>query len=176
MSIAVFLDRDGVINVRRDQYVLRWSEFRFLEGVLPALVKLTQYPVSIVVVTNQSAIGRGLLQECGMTFIHKQMMERIQQAGGRIDRIYVCPHRPDEGCSCRKPEPGLLLRAARELNLELESSYMVDDNPRDLQAAHVVGCKAVLIGGELESETASGVVDWIAPDLAQAVDWICQDL
>jgi len=100
---AVFLDRDGVICRNRDDYVKCWAEFEWLPGSLEAIVQLSRQGLVVVVVTNQSALARGLTSEALVEDIHQRMQAGIQESGGRISGVYVCPHRPDEGCNCRKP-------------------------------------------------------------------------
>ena len=175
MHGAVFLDRDGVINLRREDYVLRWDEFVFLPHALPSLARLAQLPLSIAVISNQSAVGRGLLTLPELEAIHRAMVAQIVGAGGRIDRIYVCPHRPEDKCSCRKPEPGLLIRAAKEMDLCLSRSYLVGDQDSDIQAARAVGCLGIKIGSEKTDKSWKGEQPdlLVLPGLAQAVDWIC---
>ena len=129
---AVFLDRDGVINRDRSDYVKTWEEFEFLPGVLEAFRLLAPSPHRVVVVSNQSAIGRGLVSRETVEEIHARMTEAVRRGGGRIDAVFYCPHRPDEDCLCRKPRPGLLLQAARELDIDLPASWLIGDDRRDL--------------------------------------------
>ena len=145
MRPAVFLDRDGVINENRSDYVKSWQEFVFLPNVFEPLRYLAQSSYIVVVVTNQSAIGRGLVSAAIVEEIHCRMQTEIQHNGGRIDAIYYCPHHPNEGCSCRKPKPGLLLRAAQDLNIDLERSYFVGDAVSDVEAAMNAGCRPVFV-------------------------------
>ena len=178
MRGAVFLDRDGVINENRSEYVKSWDEFRFLPGALVSLARLAQSPFSIVLVSNQSAINRGLVSWSEVNAINARMVHRVEANGGRIDAVYVCPHRPDEGCSCRKPEPGLLHQAAAELAIDLNSSYVVGDALCDMQAALTAGCVPLLVltgrgQEELVKAHDARVVDFVYfPDLLQAVDFI----
>ena len=142
---AIFLDRDGVINRDRLDYVKSWAEFEFLPGVLEALRRLARLPYTIVVLSNQSVIGQGLVSQAVIDDIHVRMQAAIQQTGGRVDAVYYCPHHPHAGCDCRKPRPGLLLRAARELNLDLLASWFIGDDLRDLQAAVAAGVQPILV-------------------------------
>ncbi len=142
---AVFLDRDGVINKDRPDYVKSWEEFEFLPGVLEAFRVLAASPHRIVVVSNQSSIGRGLVSRETVDGIHARMTEAIRRSGGRIDAIYYCPHRPDEDCPCRKPRPGLILKAARELDIDIAGSWLVGDDLRDLETAVAAGVRPVLV-------------------------------
>lgn len=139
MKPAVFLDRDGVIIENREAYVRSSQDVVFIPGALPALACLAVSPLAVVIVTNQSAIGRGLLPFGKAQEINRQVLEAIQQAGGRVDGLYMCPHTPAEACDCRKPRPGLLLQAAHELRLDLSHSFMVGDALTDLIAAEQAG-------------------------------------
>ncbi len=142
---AVFLDRDGVINRNRPDHVKAWEEFEFLPDSFTALRELADLDLPVVVVTNQSVIGRGIARGETVDQINSSMVERVRAAGGRIDRVYYCPHRPDEGCDCRKPAPGLLLRAAEDLGLDLRLSFLVGDGANDVEAALRVGCTPLLV-------------------------------
>lgn len=145
MRPAVFLDRDGVINENRDDYVKDWTEVRFIPGALAALACLSTLPFSIVLITNQSAIGRGILTLEQVEAIHRRLVTEIQAHGGRMDGVYYCPHHPDVGCDCRKPQPGLLYRAAQELELDLARSYLIGDAVSDVEAALAAGCRPILV-------------------------------
>jgi len=142
---GLFVDRDGVINENRSDYVRRLDQFRFLPGVLDALADVARSPFTIVVVTNQAAVGRGYMTRQALDGIHHWMLEQVGAHGGRIDEVYVCPHRPDDGCTCRKPRPGLLRDAARDFNLSLEHSYFIGDATSDVQAAIAAGCRPILV-------------------------------
>jgi D-glycero-D-manno-heptose 1,7-bisphosphate phosphatase len=172
---AVFLDRDGVINRDRPDYVKSWEEFEFLPGALEALRLLALGPRRIIVVSNQSAIGRGLVSREDVDRIHARMTEAVRGAGGRIDAIYYCPHRPDEGCPCRKPRPGLLRKAARELGLDLPGSLLIGDDLQDLETAVAAGVRPVLVRtghGKVLPEAALARVPYhfdVFEDLLEAV-------
>ena len=142
---GVFIDRDGVINVNRSDYVKSWDDFVFESGIFEPLRCLAQNHLAIVVVSNQSAIGRGLVDRDTVDEIHSRMIEEITRNRGRIDGVYYCPHRPEDGCDCRKPRPGLLLRAAQELNLDLCRSYFIGDTISDVEAALAAGCMPLLV-------------------------------
>lgn len=174
---AIFLDRDGVINHDRPGFVKSWAEFEFLPGVLDALRLLAATPYAIVVITNQSAVGRGLLTLQTLDEIHARMLQVIRAAGGRVDAIYYCPHHPDAGCLCRKPRPGLLLQAARDLDLDLSRCWLIGDSPRDLRSAAAAGVQAILVRtGHGEAAlcliTSSLPAIFVAADLREAVEHI----
>jgi len=143
---AIFLDRDGVIVENRADYVKSIPEVQILPGALAALAQAARLDARIVVVTNQSAVGRGLLTEAGLHAINAYVHAAIVAAGGRIDGWYFCPHRPDAGCDCRKPKPGMLLSAAADLAIDLPASVMVGDAVSDILAGHAAGAQALLVG------------------------------
>lgn len=142
---AIFLDRDGVICKNRTDHVKSWDEFQFLPGAKQALVELSRLDLPIIVVTNQAAINRGLVSAQTVADIHSRMAAEVAAAGGRIDRVFFCPHRPDEDCLCRKPRPGLLLQAAKEMGVQLAGSYMVGDAATDLLAGSRTGAATFLV-------------------------------
>ena len=144
---TIFLDRDGVINHNPPNkgYVRKWAEFTFIPNARKAIRELTESGYRIVVITNQSGIGRGLYSEEDVTDIHSRMVAEIRKAGGTIDAVYYCPHHPDAGCECRKPKPGMLMRAAREHNIELSNAYLVGDFPTDIEVGQRVGATAFLV-------------------------------
>jgi D-glycero-D-manno-heptose 1,7-bisphosphate phosphatase len=145
MHRAVFVDRDGVICRNRRDHVKSWDEFVFLPGALDAMARLSQSDLRIVIITNQAVINRRLVPAEVVEDINARMVRAIGAVGGRVDRVVYCPHRPDEQCSCRKPQPGLLLRAAEELDLDLSRSYLVGDAESDVQAGQAVGCRCYLV-------------------------------
>ena len=145
MHRAVFVDRDGVICHNRKDHVKSWGEFVFLPGSLDALRRLADLDLPIVVITNQAAINRGIVAAELVVDINARMVQAIETAGGRVDRVVYCPHRPNEGCACRKPQPGMLLRAAQDMGIDLSQSYMVGDAETDVQAGRTVGCRCYLV-------------------------------
>ena len=142
---AVFLDRDGVICQNRSDHVKNWAEFQFLPEAKTGLAALNQLDLPVVVVTNQAIINRGLVTASVVEDIHQRMVAELSDSGGRIDRIIYCPHRPDEGCNCRKPESGMLLQAAEDMGIDLVGSYLVGDAAPDLIAGSRVGCHPYLV-------------------------------
>lgn len=146
MHPAIFLDRDGVIIENRASYVRSWSDVSILPGALDALARIRSSPFKIVIVTNQSAIGRGILPIQVAQEINQRVVEAIERAGGRVDGVYMCPHAPGEDCACRKPKPGLLVQAAQALRLDLGQSLMVGDALSDVMAGQAAGVReAVLV-------------------------------
>jgi histidinol-phosphate phosphatase family protein len=142
---AIFLDRDGVINVNRDDYVKSWDEFEFIPGAKEALKRINESDYMLIIITNQSPIGRGIFSTETLDDIHNRMLHELGKAGAHIDAIYYCPHKPDDGCDCRKPKPGLIIRAANDFNIDLNSSWMIGDSDSDLEAGKKAGCKTAKV-------------------------------
>jgi D-glycero-D-manno-heptose 1,7-bisphosphate phosphatase len=150
---AVFLGRDGVISVIQPTYVKYREELHLLPHSIEGLRILARLPLKLFVVTNQSVINRGLAPEKVVIDINDRLCAIVRAAGGRIDDVFCCPHMPMEHCSCRKPQPGLLLAAADRHDVDLSHSYLVGDSVTDLEAALVVGVRPILVltgGGETE--------------------------
>lgn len=173
---AVFLDRDGVINYNREDYVKSWEEFEFLPGSLEALRLLAALRVPLLIVTNQSAVGRARLTLAGLETIHQRMLSAIRQAGGRIDAIYLCPHAPAAACRCRKPSPQMLLRAAQDWRIDLARSIFIGDSAGDLLTALAAGVQPLLVHTGFGAALARDPLQHSllaqcaqAPDLRQAV-------
>ena len=146
---AVFLDRDGVINCRiRGGYVLEWSQFTFTPGIREAIKALSTLQLPIVVISNQSAVGRGLLEAAVLDEITVKMYETLLSDGIDLTAVYYCIHKPADGCICRKPKAELLLRAAAEFNIDLKRSIFIGDSDTDVQAARRAGCQPLLLGLE----------------------------
>ena len=134
-TAALFLDRDGVLNENRDDYVKSWEEFRWLPRSLDALAVLSRLDVPILLVTHQSMIGRGHATASSLEDIHRRMLGQIVEWGGRVDASLFCPHVPDVGCQCRKPRPGMLFQVARERDISLPRSVLIGDALTDFQLA-----------------------------------------
>ena len=182
MKPAIFLDRDGVINENRSDYVKTWDEYVFLPNVFSPLRSLAQTDYAIVVISNQSPIGRGLVQQKTIEIINARMQAEIERQGGRVDAVYYCPHAPSENCNCRKPAPGMLLKAAQELEIDLACSYLVGDAVSDVEAAFAAGCQPIYVLTGLGEEQLplfqqrgyDGVVP-IVRDLSEVVQLITGD-
>lgn len=138
---AIFLDRDGVIIENRDAYVRSWDDVYIYPQALQALAAFRNAPFHFVIVTNQSAVGRGIISHQEAEVINTRLVKEISLAGGRIDAVFMCPHAPAAGCHCRKPEPGLFYLAAQKLSVDINSSIMVGDALTDLVAAQNAGIK-----------------------------------
>ncbi len=172
-----FLDRDGVINCERADYVKTWDEFIFLPGALPALRRLATLNLPILVISNQSAIGRGLVARKTVDAIHQQAQATIEATGGRVDGFFVCPHHPDLHCACRKPQPGLLQQAAAQFKLDLAQCLFIGDAITDFQAAQAAGCQSILVksgrqGAQLQQLMTTNNPTPVVADLAAAVEMI----
>ena len=141
MQPAIFLDRDGVIIKNRASYVLKWAEVEFYPEALHALAQASTGPYKIVIVTNQSPVGRGIMTMKTAIDINHRLVETIEQHGGRIDGIFLCPHAPREKCNCRKPKPGLIQQAADALSLDLQRSMLIGDAYTDLLAGQAAGLR-----------------------------------
>ncbi|GMQ80174.1 MAG: D-glycero-beta-D-manno-heptose 1,7-bisphosphate 7-phosphatase [Planctomycetia bacterium] len=135
---AVFLDRDGVINVDKS-FVFRVADFQFAEGVLRILPEYVRQGYRIIVVTNQSGIGRGLFGPADFHRVSAWMQRRLAEHGAPVTAVYHCPHLPEDSCLCRKPAPGLLLRAAEQHQIDLGRSWLVGDRETDIEAGHRAG-------------------------------------
>lgn len=144
---AVFLDRDGIINRKPSDgdYVKTWEEFDFLPGVNEAIKKLKDNGFLIVIVTNQRGIAKGLMTKKDLDKIHRMMKKELEKGNAHIDKIYYCPHDLSEKCKCRKPEPGMLKRAASDLKIDLKNSWMIGDSESDIRAGKKAGCRTIII-------------------------------
>ncbi len=175
---AVFLDRDGVINENRPDHVKSWAEFHFLPGALTALRMLTNAGFRIFIITNQAAVGRGLMSVAELEQIHARMRAIAHHHGAQISDIRYCPHTPEERCGCRKPQPGMLQELAAAHNINCHQAYLVGDALSDIAAGQRMGCQTVLVKtGRGASELTKPEVrryqpDHVAADLLGAVRWI----
>jgi D-glycero-D-manno-heptose 1,7-bisphosphate phosphatase len=155
----VVVDRDGVINEDSDDFVKSVAEWRPLPGSLEAIAALTRGGFSVAVVTNQSGVGRGLLDEATLAEIHTYMREAVRRAGGELAGIFYCPHRPDEGCTCRKPGPGLFRALERALDVSIEGAPYIGDRLTDVEAARGVGARPILVRTGVGAATERSLAD-----------------
>lgn len=171
MIKVIVLDRDGVINEDSPAYIRSEAEWHAIPGSLEAIAKLNQYGVKVVVATNQSGVARGYLTHETLEKIHQKMIAELAKYGGHLDGIFVCPHHPDDNCSCRKPKPGLLLEIAKKFAVLPKEMLVIGDSMRDLLAAEAAGSQAILVktgnGKKTFSEQQISVP--IYNDLAEAV-------
>lgn len=177
---AAFIDRDGVINEELD-YVHRIDDFHILPGVVDGLKLLRQHGFELVVVTNQAGIGRGLYTEAEYQQLNVHMQAQLAGAGAPLAAVYHCPHHPTAGtgryridCNCRKPQPGMLLRAAQELNLDLSRSVIVGDKQSDLEAGRAAGVQACVLveSGHAPSAKARAMADHVCANLLEGARWV----
>lgn len=145
MDPAIFLDRDGVIIENRTSYVRSWADVFIFPQALKALSALSQASFRIIIVTNQSVIGRGIITQEEADHINTRLIDKITLAGGRIDSVFMCPHTPSQDCSCRKPKPGLLIKASHKLSLDLKNSLIFGDALSDLKAGQNAGLKQTIL-------------------------------
>ena len=183
MFPAVFLDRDGVLIENRSDYVREWSHVKILPKALDALAGFQREGLKIIVVTNQSAIGRGLVSAATAQEISDRLVETIKENGGWIDGVYTCPHTPEEQCTCRKPKPGMLFQAARDLSLDLAASWMIGDALTDVQAGQAAGLRGTILvrtgrGSAQLRETQPGTITpfLVCEDLFEAFNIVGQAL
>jgi D-glycero-D-manno-heptose 1,7-bisphosphate phosphatase len=178
MLSAVFLDRDGVINENRDDYVKSLDELKFLPGAIAAVSRLTSVGFRVIVVSNQQGVSRGMIAPESLEQIDSALRGELTAAGSEIAAIYYCLHLKEDDCDCRKPKPGLLLRAASDLGFDVTRSVLIGDSPGDIEAGHAAGCKTVLaLSGKTAKVEVAGLKaqpDHVVADLPEAVDWILQ--
>ena len=169
----IILDRDGVINHDSDLFIKTPDEWRPIPGSLEAIARLNHAGYRVVVATNQSGVGRGLLDITTLNAIHERMHRSLAQVGGRVDAIFFCPHSADSQCECRKPRPGMLLEIGRRFGVEMNGVPCIGDSPRDLASADAVGAQPMLVlTGKGEKTLRDGGFPKntvIFPDLAFAV-------
>lgn len=168
---AVFMDRDGTL-IDDVGYPSRPDDVRLLPGAAEALTRLVVGGYKRIVISNQSGIGRGLITQAQATAVHERLLAVLAEEGAEIDAAYYCPHAPDESCSCRKPSPELILRAARELALDPSRSFMIGDKPSDIESGARAGCRTILLDGEPGAAQAVVEPDAIVADWAAAVEHV----
>jgi heptosyltransferase-2 len=180
-GVTVFLDRDGTLNYDPG-YLKISADLKLLAGVGPALARLKKAGAKLVVVTNQSGVGRGLMTLKDLEAVHARLQGLLEQEDAALDAIYFCPHHPDDGCHCRKPNVGMVERAVSELQLDLRRSYLIGDHARDIQLAHRVGAKAILLTpAPLDAQTLDrlkveeAMPDALAKSMVEAVNWLFTD-
>ncbi len=178
---AVFLDRDGTINVEKN-YLHKIEDFEFISGAPEAISSLKDAGFLVIVVSNQSGIARGYFDEREVEALHSHIQAKLADYGTSIDAFYFCPHHPEHGvgddkfaCECRKGAPGMLLQAAREYDIDLGQSFMVGDKIADIEAGHRAGCQSLLVltgyGQKCAAEQSMASVVKCA-DLCSAAAWI----
>jgi len=175
---ALFLDRDGVFIENRANYVRSWADVEFFPQALDALARIREIPYKIIVVTNQSAVGRGIMSWETAVNLNNRILGVVREANGRIDACYLCPAKPGIDDPCRKPRPGMLLQAAQEHNLDLNQSYMIGDALTDIQAGQAAGVKQAILlltgRGQVQSRLPLAQELPPFPTFATLADALCQ--
>ncbi len=174
---AVLLDRDGVINFDSPDYILAPEQWEAIPGSVEAIAKLTQAGIPVAICSNQSGLGRGMMNEELFHAIHAKMLLAIEEAGGMLTHSAYCPHKPEDHCDCRKPLPGLILEALDALDAAPNEAIMIGDSTRDIEAAHAAGVPSILVQSGygnaeviLQKSIAINPEIEAYPDLAAAVD------
>lgn len=175
LAAAVFFDRDGVINVYPGpgKFVLNWEQFHFIPGLAEQMRRLRAHDFRLIVITNQSGVGRGLMNQRTLDEIHARMQAHL--GPDAFDAIYYCHHHPNTGCTCRKPSPELIQKACTEHHLNPRDSFVIGDSGRDIEMGRAAGCRTVLCRADLpklEKLQPLQRPDYLARTLDGAVDWI----
>lgn len=175
---AVFLDRDGVLNRDSDDFIKTPEELEMLPCAVESVARLNAAGFLCIVITNQSGIARGLFPESALESLHAKLHAEMAAGGARIDAIYYCPHGPNDGCDCRKPATGMLLRAAREHGIDLSQSWLVGDRPGDITCGATVGAHTALVltgkADKYDPAQFASLPDHVCPDISAAVKTILQ--
>ncbi len=168
------LDRDGTINAEK-HYLSSADQLELLPDAAEGLRRLRAMGLSIAVVTNQSAIARGYFDAAALDLVHRRLEEMLKEQDASVDRFYVCPHGPDDDCPCRKPRPGLALRAAEDFQADLSRSFVIGDKDSDIELGRAVGARTILVRtgyGARRGDEAAAVADYSASNLLEAAEWI----
>jgi D,D-heptose 1,7-bisphosphate phosphatase len=175
LNRAIFLDRDGCV-ISDENFLCEPERVRVLPGAAEAIRKLREAGYLVIVITNQSGVARGMLSEAKLAQIHARMIVDLAREGARLDDIYYCPHLPEGTvaayaveCACRKPAPGMILRAAHEHKVDLAASYMIGDAERDIEAGLRAGCRAILLADDPKIPTQAQAVCADLPAAARLV-------
>ncbi|MBI1883879.1 MAG: D-glycero-beta-D-manno-heptose 1,7-bisphosphate 7-phosphatase [Chlamydiae bacterium] len=177
---GIFLDRDGTLN-EDIGYISKIENFHLIAGVKPALLLLKEMGFKLFVVTNQSGVGRGIIAEEMLKSIHHRMVEEFQKDGIELDAISYCPHRPEEKCLCRKPQPKMLKDLAKRYGIDLKKSYLIGDKISDVLTGKNASCKTILLLSENEGVNLDEdddewpFPDYVADNLGSAAEWILKD-
>lgn len=170
MYPALFLDRDGVIIENRSNYIRSWSDVSIYPWAIEALRRIRPSAYKIVIITNQSAVGRGIISLQIAHGINTRLKKEIESAGGRIDGVFMCPHAPKDNCHCRKPQPGLILEAAASLSLDLKRSILIGDALSDIVAGQSAG-----VGQNVLVLTGRGAAQSSMPETSQIPPFLIFD-
>lgn len=183
MTFTVFLDRDGVINADSPLYIKSPDEFHFIPNSPEAMAELCAHGCEIILITNQSAVGRKMITRDTLTAIFRKLEKGVQRAGGKVRDIFFCPHTPDQGCDCRKPLPGLIEQAVKKYKIDPMRSVMVGDSAKDIECGRAAGCRATVLVATGNGAAAKAALeekgmapDYYARDLFDAAQWIITHL
>ncbi len=178
---AVFVDRDGTLNPDV-HYLSSPGAFEFFPQVPESVVRLNRAGLKVMLVTNQSGLARGYFSHGDMEAIHEKLQSGLARSGAWLDDVFFCPHHPDDGCRCRKPNPGMIERAAACHAIDVSKSYVVGDQPHDVELAHRVGAKGILVMTGPRSHESLAIcqtkritIHCVASGFSDAVSWILQD-
>jgi len=175
---AVFIDRDGTININFG-YIDKPERFKFHKGVIEGMKLLKKNGYKIIIVTNQSGIGRGFFSEKELEKIHNKMIKELSEKNINVDAVYYCPHHPEDNCNCRKPKTGLLESAVKDLDIDIKESFVIGDRMLDMEAGDKMGCKTVLVPEnkekiDIEMKESSIKPDFVCDDFYLGVKWILE--
>lgn len=145
MKKAIFLDRDGVINKKKSDHVKSVEEFQIFPFAIEAIKKINQLGFLVIIITNQSAINRGLMTHHDLDTIHQELQKSLKKNSGYVDAFYYCPHRSDENCTCRKPKSGLIKKAIDDFGINIENSWVIGDSEIDMEAGKSINCKTLKV-------------------------------
>lgn len=174
---AVFLDRDGTLNVEKN-YLYKIEDWEWIPGAVKAIQLINKMGMLAIIVTNQSGIARGYYQQADVDLLHEWLVQELAKKGAKIDGFYVCPHHPEYSsgtqCNCRKPEPGLLKKAARDFAIDLPHSYMIGDKMADVNVALKIGVTPILVltghGQQVQKNCPSSII--VKSNVLEAVKYI----
>ncbi|MBI3018674.1 MAG: D-glycero-beta-D-manno-heptose 1,7-bisphosphate 7-phosphatase [Deltaproteobacteria bacterium] len=175
---AVFLDRDGTINHEESNYLLDLKKLKIFDESFEAIQLLNQHGFKTIVVTNQSCVGRGLLEERDLQKINSALKKKLAERKARVDSIYYCPHHPNDQCVCRKPKLGMFEQAVKEHKISLKKSFVIGDREFDIHAGKAAGCKTILVLTGAGQQTLGSLKhspdqpDFVASHILDAAHWI----
>ena len=173
MKKAILIDRDGVL-VEDVGYHYKIEDFKLIPNAIDGLKLLKDY--KLIIVTNQSGIGRGYFTIKDFENFNNRLIEELKKHDIRIEKTYVCPHKPDDNCECRKPKTKLLKDAEKDFNIDLSKSFMIGDMKRDIEMGHNAGCKTILVlTGKGMKEKENSEADYVAKDLIDVAKWILKN-
>ena len=172
----IFIDRDGIVNKKAEEhkYILHWEDFEFLPGFIPTFQKIYQLKYKLIIVTNQQCIGKGLISEPELDLIHRNMINKLNRNQIYIHKIYYCPHLSKMKCKCRKPNPGMLIQAKKELNYNIDYNhcFIIGDSISDIEVGKAFGCKTILLNHFLQDIPDKSQPDFIITEISQLLDII----